>query len=44
MFKESDEEKGGTDQPVITETISMVWLTQYTHPTKKWLLSLHFDD
>ena len=22
----------------------MVLLTQFTHPTKKWLLSLHYED
>ena len=31
-------------EPQITETISMVLLTQYTHPTKKWLLSVHFEE
>ena len=35
---------GSSSENTVKETISMVLLKQFTHPSKKWLLSCHFED
>ena len=45
-FDQQTENKnyGFLQEPIVTETINMVLLTQFVHPTKKWLISIHHDD
>jgi len=35
---------GTSTEHTVKETISMILLTQFTHPSKKWLFSCHFED
>ena len=41
---EKNRNYGFSSEPLVPETINIVLLTQFTHPTKKWLLSIHFED